>query len=286
MEVKDLAGLSKPLEKLIDSVSNGIGVLYEPHRIQRKARAEASGELIKASAEIQKMELFQRAAQRINFRELRAQLNIDNVIAEAAKNLPESVDDKPVDPDWLLRFFDDCQSISDEDLQAIWGKILAGEVTSPGKYSRITLSVLKNVSKEDALLFQKIASLAWGIAGPIQEKPLTFIPVEFNIPTPLSSAGIQHHDCMHLSSLGLLNVSKDLFLQVVDDSRAYYFGHVYKVLLSTVFDENAGNLNIFTFTRSGTEILPFLNLQRNSTWEKFAVARMSRILEADIQRTW
>ena len=38
----------KPIEKLIDVVSNAIGTLYEPRQIVRKARAEAKAESIKA----------------------------------------------------------------------------------------------------------------------------------------------------------------------------------------------------------------------------------------------
>lgn len=284
MEVKDLAGLSKPLEKLIDSVSNGIGVLYEPQRIRRKALAEAQGELIKAEAELQKIELFQRATQRISFKELRAQVNIDNIVAEAVKYLPESVDENPVDPDWLLRFFDDCQSISDENLQTLWGKILAGEVAQPGKYSRITLSILKNVSKDDAVLFERVASLAWSIRSPLQADSCIFIPVEFETPEPLVAAGVKHDDCVHLSSLGLLNVSKDLFLYAVDESIATYFNHVYKIYLSSIFGVNAGYLNIFSFTRSGLELLPFLNLKRNPNWVDSAVKRMSRMLKAEFKQ--
>jgi hypothetical protein len=284
MEVKDLAGLSKPLDKLIESVSTGIGILYEPHRIRRRAEAEAHGELIKAEAELQKIELFQRAARRISFKELLAQVNIDNIVAEASKYLPEAVDEKPVDPDWLLRFFDDCQSISDESLQSIWGKILAGEVAKPGKYSRITLSILKNISKEDALLLEKVASLAWQICGPCQAKPFIFIPVEFNIPSPLLIAGVEHDDCLHLSSLGLLNVGKDLFLQVVDESTAGYFGSRYKVFLSSLFPVDAGNLNVFSLTRSGLELFPFLNVRHNASWERIAVERMSRMLKAEFRK--
>jgi hypothetical protein len=284
MEVRDLAGLSKPLEKLIESVSSGMGILYEPHRIRRRAEAEAHGELIKADAELQKIELLQRASRRISFKELQAQVNIDNIVAEASKYLPESVDKKPVEPDWLLRFFDDCQLISDENLQSIWGKILAGEVAKPGKYSRITLSILKNLSKDDALLLEKVASLAWQIRGPRQAEPFLFIPVEFNIPSPLAIAGVEHDECLHLSSLGLLNVGKDLFIHVVDESTASHFSSRYKVFLSSLFQVNAGNLNVFSLTRSGLELFPFLNLEYNARWERTAVERMSRMLQAEFRK--
>lgn len=41
MEIKDLAGLSQPLTKLVEVISIGIGKLYEPAHIKRMANAKA-----------------------------------------------------------------------------------------------------------------------------------------------------------------------------------------------------------------------------------------------------
>ena len=50
----DLGKLSKPISKLIEAVSQGIGTLYEPTKIRRKAKAQADAALIKAEADIKK----------------------------------------------------------------------------------------------------------------------------------------------------------------------------------------------------------------------------------------
>src|SRR5262245_15631678 len=39
--VTEFRGLTEPVTKLIESISTGIGVLYEPIRIRRKAQADA-----------------------------------------------------------------------------------------------------------------------------------------------------------------------------------------------------------------------------------------------------
>lgn len=41
MEIKDLAGLSQPLTKFVEVVSQGIGTLYEPTHIKRMAKSRA-----------------------------------------------------------------------------------------------------------------------------------------------------------------------------------------------------------------------------------------------------
>lgn len=41
MEIKDLAGISKPLTKLIDVCSKGLGHISEPYLIRKRAEAKA-----------------------------------------------------------------------------------------------------------------------------------------------------------------------------------------------------------------------------------------------------
>ncbi len=90
--VADLKPLAKPLEKLIDSVSKGIGGRYKPFGIVREAKAKAQANLILAQANIEIQELTHRAADRIVFIELRRQKNIESIAGAAAKMMPESVD--------------------------------------------------------------------------------------------------------------------------------------------------------------------------------------------------
>ena len=159
----------KPLEKLIEVVSNAIGTLYEPRQLVRIARAEAEAERIKAIEGAKTEALLvnneERYAElsavekRIVAKESKRQNNINNVVAVAAQSLKEEegVSSEPVNPDWATRFFDITQDISDETMQDLWGRILAGEVKRPKSYSLRTLDVLKNITREEAELFEKAA---------------------------------------------------------------------------------------------------------------------------------
>jgi hypothetical protein len=64
-----------------------------------------------------------------------------------------------VDPDWVARFFGSAQDVSNEDMQKLWARILAGEVVKPGTFSLRTLEVLKNLSQREAERFQEAASM-------------------------------------------------------------------------------------------------------------------------------
>lgn len=89
-----LSGLSKPGTKLIEKVSDAIGVLYEPTKIRKKAKAEAEAEAdAKRTDLISKLELEgieKRAVERFLKREAKRQENIENITIQAAQNLSET----------------------------------------------------------------------------------------------------------------------------------------------------------------------------------------------------
>ncbi|MDI1444182.1 DUF2806 domain-containing protein [Polyangium sp. 6x1] len=71
---------------------------------------------------------------------------------DALKGLPphQEVSEEPVDPDWTARFFDSVKDVSNADMQKLWGKLLAGEIANPGRFSLRTLDVLKNLTSAEA----------------------------------------------------------------------------------------------------------------------------------------
>jgi len=57
--------------------------------------------------------------------------------------------------DWLQRWKDYAGAVTSEDLQTLWGQVLAGEVKSPGQYSIRFMSFLHNLSQDEAKLIEK-----------------------------------------------------------------------------------------------------------------------------------
>lgn len=55
--------------------------------------------------------------------------------------------------DWLMRFFDAVGNISDDDLQQLWGKVLANEIIRPKACSFRTLDMIRNMPPEEAKTF-------------------------------------------------------------------------------------------------------------------------------------
>lgn len=162
--------ITEPITELIKVVGKGIGTLYEPRHITKKAEAEAKAleitERSKTNAEIERRERLSetdiRIQNRLMAQERMRQKNIDDVVDIAAYQLKDERDvpkDK-VSVDWATRFFNTVQDISENEMKLIWGKLLAGEVKSPGSYSLRTLELLKNLSSDEARLFSEVSNLA------------------------------------------------------------------------------------------------------------------------------
>lgn len=60
----NLGELSKPVNTLIEKISDAIGVVYEPSRIVRKAKAEAQAQEIMALSENSVRDIQERAVRR------------------------------------------------------------------------------------------------------------------------------------------------------------------------------------------------------------------------------
>lgn len=72
-------------------------------------------------------------------------------------NRTEGVND--LDEDWLIKWRDKAAKTSSNDLQMLWGRILAGEVQSPGLFSYRTLDFLSSITFEEAVLIEKLKEL-------------------------------------------------------------------------------------------------------------------------------
>lgn len=62
-------------------------------------------------------------------------------------------------PDWATAFYDSAKDSSDEEIQVLWGKILAGEIAHHGKFYKRTLSILKNMESVEAKHFVELVPL-------------------------------------------------------------------------------------------------------------------------------
>ena len=209
--------LSEPTMKLMDMVGSAIGTAYEPRHKRKMADAtayeiNAIGEAMRNAADLPIVydqngvalnsedfnRLMQRAGTRLALQETIKQHNIETVIDNAYEILEKEdvCSEEPVEQGWINRFFDSVANVSDEDLQKLWGKVLAGEIKQPKSYSLRTLETLKNMSKYEAVLFEKVATLATTMYGNLLLTSKTEI---------LRKYDISYDDILCLDECGLIN---------------------------------------------------------------------------------
>ena len=170
----------KGLVKLADTITRAVGKLYEPIHIRRMAdaegykklalgRADAQAKLEKqailamdpmSSAVAENVPLLQRAAERVTYQQARGQENLEAILDSAANQFSEEdiVTAKSVDETWANRFFSAATEVAHHEMQAVWGKLLSGEIREPGTFSLRALDVLRNLTTQEAINFQKMCS--------------------------------------------------------------------------------------------------------------------------------
>lgn len=158
------------------------------------------------------------------------------------------------DFDWYMRFYDIVGNISDEEMQALWARILAGEIHRKGTYSLQLLDILKNFIQKQAELFNRVCSHCF-ISG-----DNVYIP---NDNEYLQFANITYQDILDLDALGLINSSGTTSLSVkVQPDRPALFGND---MLRMVIEYNGqGNATQefsflqFPFTSAGRELITLI----------------------------
>lgn len=252
-----------PIEKLIETVSQGIGVLYEPRRIRKKADAEAyrlekmeeakaKGLILKSDAEF---EIIERARERFAHKEINRQINLESIVEKATNHLGETVSADPVDEDWRTRFFNKAQDVTNDEMQEIWSKILAEEVTHPGKISFRTLEIISNLSKNEAQIFEKACEIAFN--GGMILKP--------NNLNAFDDFGINYSNLLILRSAGLIYENDTLTVTFkanpMLNGALLNFGKI--LVIASKENSSEIKFNQVKFTPAGNELMQIISPEKN-----------------------
>lgn len=265
----------KPIEKLIEVISDGIGTLYHPRAIRKEADAKAyeikviekaKSEAL-AESKLIEAENLDRISERLIAKEIARQNNIDDVVEVAAREMKEEpiVSDKPVNKDWATRFFDIVQDVSDDEMKNLWGKILAGEVKSPNSYSLRTLELLRNLSKDEADTFVRIAQFILRGDGDyfiFQGKD-----------GDLSRFGITYSDIAKLTEIGIIQAGTFIYKEykaMPDKDIKTGFSYNDKIAIILNIKQGSTDLHIpvYILTRAGSELYKLISVTPNIEYIK------------------
>lgn len=244
-----LAGdLSKPATVLIEKISEALGGAFRPFQIRRIAQAEADAAITHAKAEIEITGLQRRAVERFVAEEAQKQANIESITDKALPLLDAQAKPEKVEKDWITNFFDECRLISDEQMQALWATILAGEANAPGKFSKRTIDLLGSFDKSDALDFSNLCRF-------VVHTNDWLSPCVFNYNEKLYiDQGIHFGSLSHLDSIGFIRFDAQGNFSFVEGGvgniYVRYFGHRFTPS-PAIRQMNVGHV---IFTKPGREL--------------------------------
>jgi hypothetical protein len=218
-----LGELAKPATVLIEKISEAIGGIFRPYQIKRVAQAEAEAERIKAMTQVELTDLHRRAMYRFIAEEAKKQDNIETITRKALPELKAEASPERVENDWITNFFDKCRLISDEQMQELWARVLAGEANVPSTFSKRTVDLLASLDKSDAISFSQLCSF-----GVFFDELDETIPLVYDLEDPIyGSHGLDFFVLSDLDSIGLIRFDPQHVMTENPSNRGllHYFDH-------------------------------------------------------------
>ena len=265
--------LVSPCEKLMTMVGQAIGKAYEPRHTRKMADAHAyelstigaamreladinttyeNGEVALFTEDFQR--LMKRTENRMALQEITKQQNIESVVDKAYELLEteNDVTDELVDQDWTRRFFNIIGDVSNSEMQELWARILSGEIKRPGSFSMRTLETIRNISTDEAKIFQRIIPLI------MFKGNVYFLLSDDDI---LNKYELSFADIQTLDECGLVNFSETLSLNlsVSKDEPKYLLSDTLIIIIKGKKEESKKiSFGVHTLTRAGLELFNIL----------------------------
>lgn len=160
---------------------------------------------------------------------LRSVTNLIDTAAKSAKYVEkDKANEIEMDNDFFWNAIEHSKTVSNEEMQELIAKIIAGEYNSPGTYSMSTLQIVKMLGKNELELFEKICSLL--ING--DQLPHNLFSGRYNLENFMKENQLDFRKLQLLQSLGLFfpndmvrsidnNGKNDLEIHYFDKSLIY-----------------------------------------------------------------
>ena len=269
----DLGELSKPENTLIEKISDARVDLFAPWQIERVAKAETAAASIEAESEIQINDMQRRAVHRLVEEETQYQKNMEGITAKALPQLNEIADPDSIEDDWIVNFFEKSRIVSDNEIQDLWSRILAGEANAPGTYSKRTVNFLSDLDKAEADLFTQLCGFVWMI-GKLELLVFDETAEIYN------EHGIDFDSLSHLESIGLVQFGESANFMIEGLPKRLTVVY-YDRLLVLKMPKDADNMltvGKVLLTRIGKELAPISGSQPVDGFVEYVKARWKRYL--------
>ena len=251
--IKDLgkATLTKVADKFVDFVITK----YTGKSIKVfEAEGDVEADKVKTKWEVlEKPFWLQAEAAKMN----REYSNMGNALMGAAALITSSENKIADDNDVFWGFLEHSKEISNEEMQALISKIIAGECNAPGTYSMSALQIIKMLGKSELELFEKIC----GLLINNEQLPKILFTGQENVKKFMQNVGLDFGKLQILQSIGLF-LPNDMVLTLSNPERKKFaIQYFYRTLLYVSENENleVKTPDYYGLSVAGTQILKHLN---------------------------
>lgn len=217
------------------------------------------------------MTLAQRADRRLQMQRERQQYNLESIMTLALEYCPEQVSAQDIDPDWFQQYCELVLEISNNSMQQLWAKILAGEIASPGKFSLKTLHSLKRMSFKEAQALQQAAALSCRARQDLSARIYfgyicrpsiwRWLTGRSRAVLNLSQYGLSYPQILSLIEIGILH-SAEIESGELPSGQTILW-QFQQLSLKGVISRSGVVLQYYKYTATGAELLPLLNCVPN-----------------------
>ena len=196
----------------------------------------------------------------------RLQAAVEDAARQISDVPPEEISDEPISQTFFNRWRREAEMIDEDDLRQFWARLLVEETKKPNSISPGTLEVARNLTRSDALLFQKLCRGVVKNALVVDRKD-----------NPIHGT---YSDMLTLQDVGLLNSQKSS-ISIVHDSghAAEYFRPLRLVIFSKAKELH---YSCHLLTRAGREIMQTITVDRTQE-DVIAVAKLMTAHEAQTE---
>lgn len=220
--------------------------------------------------------LMNRAVNYYGSKLLKEQINRESVLDKTAEELklnpPKEDTKEEIDEDWLEMFSRISESKSNEEIQLILSKILAGEIKRPGSFGPKSLQTLTLLDQETAIIFRKFCSVSYECPQ-LGDKLTSLICEPFGSPgsNGLHEYGLNYGNLAQLQDAGLIQYDLTAWrtMYPVLFQIPFKIGkNDYQLLPTTETIKETRKTKIINFTKVGLELRKVLEMETDNTFNE------------------
>lgn len=195
-------------ENVLNKTAGIAGMLFPYVGITKRAVDMYISEIEKSSMTTE-VKMFSILNTKQTLKKIKNQKSIAEIAIENAKEGTDFSEKSEVNEEWLDRFMDSAGFVSAEDIQLIWGKILANEFEQPGSTPPNMIRILSEITPDLAMAFRNICSMIvwmWPLKedGSIEKSLKKVIVPYTNNDDKFGELGLSFNVLNELESLGLI----------------------------------------------------------------------------------